>query len=301
MTALLLGLVLLMQPAGQFPGQQELAAGMACWEALDSDCARRHLEESLEKLDPDNDPHYMEHVTLARWTLTLIRLAADDLAGAEQELRLLLLLDPAFTLPEGEHPPKIRYIFEQAKEQIEQARRQALKTPVPETTPPAEETPAVTVEPPPPVRRDWSFEVQGRLPLVFGRDAEVLHPGAGVTLAASRRLSPWFKLAVEAGWSRHELKDGTTALQEFTLGVAGEVPWQLGPVEMALRAGVAALALGTYDRYDNLGAVLSLGPVLAWPADTRFSLRLWLAPALALASSGTSFFLPLGLGGRLEW
>ncbi|MBN2493477.1 MAG: hypothetical protein JXR96_02705 [Deltaproteobacteria bacterium] len=312
-TACLCALLAMAAPASAeeaFPGQVDLAAGMACHRNLDMDCARARLESALAAFSPEADPDYMSHVRSARLTLAGIHVAADDLQRAEQEFATLLLLDPDFRLPPGDHPPKLRYVFEQA---LEGLRASAEKTPhAGQSTRPddavsgeVEQAPGATgvqtASPAPPFR-SFCLAVHGRLLVLFGRDADSVASGPGAALAFAWRPIERLELEIAYGYSHHSLASGGAALQTMSLGLgAGYRLLEWGPIGLQLGGSAGALAMGTADRYDHWGLLLAAHARVAWPARGLWGIELRVEPSAIVTADEASFFLTLAAGGVLRW
>jgi len=308
----LMVLLLLAQPAPpkEAPGLVELAAGLGCWDNLDAECAASYLKQALERFDPTRDDKYLQHVTQARWALAQVYLAAEDLSAAEGQLSLLLALNPDFNLPAGEHPPKLIYVFEQARRKALAEKKTASRPPLPAKEPklpapvptPAEpKSQPVEISRQPAYPAKWFFEARGRADVVFGDDARALWPSGGVELGLGRRMTPVLAGGFVAGWSRHSLRQVQSALQQFALGLFGDFYQRAGAIELVFRLQGAAAAMGTRDRYDNFAALLDLGLGLLWEITPSFELTTWIAPQAVILAGGVSFRLGLTLGLRLPW
>lgn len=291
------------QAAEDFPGQAELSAGLACWRNLELDCARRHLELALSRFDPGRDKLYRQHVSTTRYTLAMIHVARDNLAAAEQEFFSLLLLQPDFELPPGDHPPKELYVLDQARKRLNRSRAGQAK-PAGRTQAPALPAPTRPVS----ARRSagryrpWRAGARADLAILFGRDSETLYHGTSASIFLSHRLFSNLALGLELSYDRHGQRRSASALQQLAAGLTLEISWPLGArwrLDVRTQAGV--LAMGTRDRYDHWGARLMAGAVLAWPRGGAWSLGLTLLPALVATADGASFYLVAGLGGEIDW
>jgi tetratricopeptide (TPR) repeat protein len=302
-----------------YPGQNNLAAGLTCYRNLDYDSALARLETALSEFSPEKDPDYLKHVSEARLTLAMIYVARDNLGKAEKEFKTLLILIPDYDLPKGDHPPKVRYIFDRAKKSV--TRLPVKKTvPVPSVSQPSpssalsvpgsqsEGGPDPEIKPPPPVVKQpappssqWSLSAQARLVALFGEDAEKAQSGPGAALAFGLSTSNWLTLQIAFAYSHHPAVEEDTALQTMSLSMDGLVTIDLLPVELRLGGGVGVLAMGTDDRYDHWGFTLQATAAVAWPASGSWALVLGLHPSVLVAAGGSSFFLPAGLSGELRW
>lgn len=294
-------------PAGEaFPGQFHLAAGLACHRNLDFDCARNRLEQALEAFSPEADPNYMQHVTTARWVLTQIHVAADDLGKAERELKALLLLDPDFDLPPGDHPPKLRYVFEQAKSEVDAARK---PDPVPEPDPgpepdpdlPPDPEPPVAPLPAPPARLPFRLSAGAGLVALFGDDAEAASPGAGALLRFAWDATEVLSIDVSFDYAWHATDERDAPLQHMALALGARTDLDLGPVGLRLGGGLGVLATGTADRYDHWGFTLAGAVGLVWPLAGAWGLVIEVRPSVLVTAGGSSFYLPIGLSGEVRW
>ena len=294
-------------PAGEdFPGQAELAAGLACWRNLELDCARQHLEQALSRFDPGRDRLYLQHVSTTLFTLAMIHVARDDLAAAEQEFYSLLLLQPDFELPPGDHPPKVGYVLAQARKRLTRRQARSVESPPRQhpAAPPAGKEARVTAPSPPATspRRPWQAGARADLVALFGSDSEVLYPGAGASIFLARRVARHMGLGLEVSYAWHAQRRPAAALQQLSAGLTLSVTLPLGAswhVDLRTQAGV--LAMGTRDRYDHWGARLGAGVVFRWPRSGNWSLGLALLPALVATADGVSFFLVTGLSGEVDW
>ncbi len=277
-----------------FPGQIDLAAGLACHRNLDLECARARLERALAVFGPEKDPDYLQHVRTARWVLALIHTASDDLGRAEQELRTLLVLDPGFELPPGDHPPKIRYIFEQAKAGLAVERK-----PDP---PPAPPLPLPEVERPAP-GPDERFRITlgARIVILFGDDAEAASSGPGAGLRFGWLATDLLTIDLSYEYAYHPTADSDAPYQAMSLAMAGRFDLPVGPIGVRLGGGLGVLAAGTRDRYDHWGLVLSGTAALVWPPGGSWGLVVEAQPSLMIVAEGVSFFGPIGLAGEVRW
>jgi hypothetical protein len=279
-----------------YPGQNNLAAGLGCYRNLDYDCALARLETALSEFSPEKDPQYLKHVGEARLVLAMIHVSRDNLDKAESELKTLLLLIPDYELPKGDHPPKVRYIFDRAKKSA--TRPPVIKiVPVPEKKTP----PPKIVKPAPPPFPLWSLSAEARLVALFGDDADKASSGPGAALAFGFSASNWLTLHIAFGYSHHSAVEEDTALQTMSLSMEGLLNIDVSPVGLRLGGGVGVLSMGTQDRYDHWGLTLQATAAGAWPASGSWALVLGLHPSLLIAAGGSSFFLPAGLRGEVRW
>jgi hypothetical protein len=298
LTSRILTVILLISLAFQaaaeeaYPGQNNLAAGLACYRNLDYDCALARLETALSEFSPEKDDHYLQHVSEARLVLAMIHVARDNLNKAEQEFKTLLVLIPDYTLPKGDHPPKVRYIFDRAKKSVEKK---------PKKPPPKPKPKKIVPVPAPEPTHHWSLSATARLVALFGEDADKASSGPGAALALGFATSDWLTLQVAFAYSHHSAVEEDTALQTMALAMDGLVTIDLLPLQLRLGGGVGVLAMGTDDRYDHWGFTLQATVAVAWPASGSWALVLDLHPAVLVAAGGSSFFLPAGLSGEIRW
>jgi hypothetical protein len=301
--------------AEDFAGQNDLAAGLNCYREMDMRCARARLESALAHFSPEKDRHYIDHVSQARLILAMINVAADELEKAESEFKTILLLDPEFKLPPGEHPPKVIYIFKRAQAAFETARKKVTPVtrpplekpkPQPKPKPPTEPKPVIVRKIPEPVidvhvLRPWSISTEARLVILFGDDAGTLAAGPGAALSAAFR--PFERIALLAGFSyaHHTRTSSGKNLQAVSLYLGAYSAFALDPVELRLGGSMGLLSMGTADRYDHWGFTAGITTSLAWPRRGSWALVLSLYPSLVITAGGSSFFLPVGLSGEIRW
>ncbi len=288
-----------------YPGQNNLAAGLTCYRNLDYDCALARLETALSEFSPEKDPDYLKHASEARLTLAMIHVARDNLARAEKEFKTLMVLIPDYQLPKGDHPPKVRYIFDRARKSASRPPVKKEVIPVPGGVQPSpksetEKKVPVVTKPLPPTK-PWSLSVEARLVALFGDDAEKASSGPGAALAFGLSTSNWLTLQIAFAYSHHSSVEEDTALQTMALSMDGLVTVDLPVVELRLGGGVGVLSMGTQDRYDHWGFTLQATAALAWPASGSWALVLGLHPSLLITAGGSSFFLPAGLCGEVRW
>ncbi len=330
------GLVLLGLAAGParageaFPGQADLAAGLACLSNLDSDCARSRLEQALSRFSPEADPDFIAHVIEARQRLAVLAVARDDLAEAEAQFVAILAIDDGFSLPDADPPPKVRYVFEQAQKRRAARKARATRPPLTPTVPVPDGVTAATIPaggsavqtqappavpipvvekkpaspaPPQPRARSWRIlaGAEGGGVFLFGRDAEALAAGPGASLSLGCALPSDLELRIHLAWGRHEASAGDGTLQHLSAVAGGAYLPRLGSVRLRLGAGAGALAAGTRDRYDHWGALLQAETGLSWPASGALALSLSLRPSLFLTTDGASFFLSASAGLEFSW
>jgi hypothetical protein len=276
------------------------------------------MEKALTEFSPEKDPNYLEHVGAARLALALIAVAADDLQAAEREFATLLLINPDFTLPAGDHPPKVRYVFKQAQDAAASKRKKAERPPVPPkdavapVNPP--KPPEIRTEPPKdPVKEPvaktakpaapWRYTLSGELRAVglFGGDTEAVYTGPGAALGFSLQPTRWLLLSVAFAYAHHAVSHDRPDLQAFSLVAGGAWPLSLGPLQLRLGGAIGTLAMGTQDRYDHWGFLAQADVVLAWPRRGPVAVTLGLHPSLLATGGGSSFFLPVGLAVEARW
>ena len=294
-------LILLPYPAQAeetYPGQNNLAAGLACYRNLDYDCAVARLETALSEFSPEKDDHYLQHVSEARLVLAMIHVARDNLNKAEKEFKTLLVLIPEYELPKGDHPPKVRYIFDRAKKTVE---KKPEKKPPKPPKPPKKVVPVPAPVPVPEVKHPWSLSASARFTALFGEDADKASSGPGACLALGFATSNWLTLQVAFAYSYHSAVEDDPALQTMALSMDGLVKIDFPAVALRLGGGVGVLAMGTRDRYDHWGFTLQATLAVAWPASGSWALVLGLHPSVLVAAGGSSFFLPAGLSGEIRW
>jgi hypothetical protein len=280
-----------------FPGQGHLAAGLACYRNLDFDCARTRLERALGAFSPEADPNYLQHMRQARWRLVQIHLASDDLGRAERELRTLLLLDPDFALPPGDHPPKVHYLLEQAR-----AKTTAHTAGAGGRTSDRTKTGSPTAnEPPAPPAAPFRLSAAARLVALFGADAAAADSGAGAELRFAWRATSHISAALSLDYAHHATAAADAPLQSLALGLDARYEVALGPLGLRLGGGLGVLAMGTADRYDHWGLDLAAAVGLVWPRRGFWGLRLELEPALLITAGGRSFYLPASIAGEVRW
>lgn len=328
---MLLGLAAGPGGAGEaFPGQADLAAGLACLSNLDTDCARSRLEQALSRFSPEADPDFVAHVIEARQRLAVLAVARDDLAEAEAQFSAILAIDSGFSLADADPPPKVRYVFEQAKQKRKRLQARAARPPLATTAPvpdgaaaapphtatpaieapPAKATPATVAEKKPasfatpqPKARSWRIlaGAEGGGVFLFGRDAEALAAGAGASLSFGCALPSDLQLRIQLAWGRHEDTAKDMALQHLSAVAGGAFAPRLGSMRLRLGASAGALATGVRDRYDHWGALLQAETGLSWPASGSLALSLSLRPSLFLTGDGASFFLSASAGMEFSW
>lgn len=301
-TLLLVWFVLLDIPASAneaFPGQLELAKGISCYSELDLNESLSHLQKAVANLSPEKDPDYMQHMRTARWIIVLIHVASDDLQRAEKELTTLLLLDPGFELPPGDHPPKVRYVFQQAKEKIKkkESSTPAIKAPANEHKP--KKNPFIKTAPDSGTR--ILLGVTGSVVLLFGEDAKAASSGPGMTILFGYRLAPKISATAELEYSYHPTSLTGIALQTAALRIGAEVCVLSKPLDISIGADLGALGMGTQDRYDHWGFNLAGSLTLAWPPSGTWAMIVKLQPSVVITSSNASFYLPVCAGAEARW
>ena len=282
-----------------YPGQIDFAAGLVCYQNLDMACALSRLQKALRAFSPESDPQYLQHVRSAHWTLTLIHVAADDLYLAEKELMTLMLSDPAFVLPPGDHPPKVRYIYQQVQTKLGQ-------TPPRQKPPPKKSAAPVPVPPASidhtaPARYTMRLAPMIRAIVLFGDDAQSIKPGPGVGLRFGLLALRNLWADVSLSYSYHSLQRDEGKLQSFTLTGAGHFEYQLPIVSLRVGLGMGVMSMGTQDRYDNWGFHLQLSGQLAWPESKFWAIVLGLNPSFVFTHDASSFYLPIDLALEFRW
>ena len=290
-----------------YPGQNELAAGVACYRNLDLSCARARLEKALAAFSPEKDENFIAHVSQARQMLALIFVAMDALEKAEREFKTLITLNPDYELPVGEHPPKVEYVFERARKSVAATVQKARRPPVakpPVKKPPEKpevrptKTKTTSRKKPQPL---YSLSAGARLVALFGDDADSVESGPGAVMEFGLRTSRWLVLLAGFSYSYHPLVSDSAALQSMSLSLGGQAGFELGLIELRTGIEMGALAMGTRDRYDHWGFLFSLRASVAWPFAKAWALSLSVNPSLVKTAGGMSFFLPVGLCGEFRW
>ncbi|MBW1872448.1 MAG: hypothetical protein JRJ19_10305, partial [Deltaproteobacteria bacterium] len=246
-----------------YPGQNNLAAGLTCYRNLDMSCAKARLEKALAKFSPEQDKEYLSHVREARLMLAMIMVASDELEKAENEFKTILLLDPAFELPSGEHPPKVLYVLKRAKEAIAAQKKKATRPnivkPPEKKDPPLikpDKKPEPKIEKPLPAEEKFelfSLQAEARLVALFGKDADVLTSGPGAALTFAIRTSKWLSLFTTFAYTYHSAGDDDPALQVMALSLGGSTGFEIGVFIIRVGGSLGTLAMGTQDRYDHWG------------------------------------------------
>ncbi len=291
----------LAQAQEHFPGQNDLAAGLTCYRNLDFDCARARLEQALARFAPEQDQQFLTHVREVRQMLALIFVASDELEKAEREFRKLLLLEPSFDLPVGDHPPKVRYVLARARKALSaQKKAPAKKDPPPKKSPPLKPVPPLPPSPTP-KNHTWSLAAGGSWTVLFGEDKETLDAGLGPTLALGFQASRLFSVETALNWTYHPNAQDGPALRAFGLVVSALASF--GSEIYALRCGITAgvLSMGTRDRYDHWGMQLGLRASAVWPSTGNWGLIFSVRPSLFITREQSSFYIPLELAGEIRW
>jgi hypothetical protein len=294
-----------------YPGQNNLAAGLTCYRNLDMSCAKARLEIALTEFSPEQDREFLSHVRESRFMLAMIMVAADELEKAENEFKTILLLEPGFELPAGDHPPKVLYVLESAREDIAAQKKKATRPEIvkpPEKKDPPVISPAKKPEPkivkplPVPEQFDkFSLQAEARLVALFGKDADVLTSGPGAALSFAIRTSKWLSLFSTFTYTYHSAGVGNPALQVMALSLGGYTGIEIGAFIIRVGGSLGTLAMGTQDRYDHWGFTLGLDAGLTWPAKGIWGLSLTIHPSIAITADGSSFYLPIGLAGEARW
>ena len=287
-------------------GQEELKKGLSCYSELDLKNALMHLRKALAGLSPDSDPEYMQHMRTARWIIMLIYLASDDLLNAEKELSTLLTLDPGFELPPGDLPPKVRYIFRQAKEKMKKKNESssiASKNPAGGTNTDDKQLSSKDQlsKQAPGSAPFYRLGALGSVLILFGDDSRAAHSGPGITIVFGLKLAQGIFTTIEFDYSYHPTEQGGMALQTAAMGLGADFSILSGPLNLTIGANIGALGMGTADRYDHWGLNLAGCFSLAWPPEGTWALVIKTRPSLVITSSDASFYLSVATGAEVRW
>ncbi len=287
--------------AGQeaFPGQNELAKGLSCYSELELQQALSHLEKALGLLSPGKDPNYMQHVKTAKWIMVLIHIAEDNLQAAEKELTSLLMIDPAFELPPGDQPPKVMYVFRQAKEKMKTQNKSSSRI--------ADKPHSVSKQKKSSSRKafvivsNWKLGMTGSVVLLFGNDAKAASSGPGMSLLFGYRIAPRISAIARFEYSYHTTNYEGVALQTAAMQLGAEICLLAQPLVVTTGLDMGALGMGTADRYDHWAFALSGSLNLAWPPEGAWAVLIKLSPSVVFTASNASFYLPVSAGAEVRW
>lgn len=287
-----------------FPGKDEFSKGMACYSELELHEALIHLKKSLAQLSPDKDPDYMQHLRTAKWIMVLIHLASDDLQSAEKELISLFELDPGFELPPGDHPPKVRYVFDRAREKALKKKTRlnkakSTKEGNPEAS--AAKEPKSIQHPLSPGDKNIELGLSACVFLLFGDDADSVSSGPGMMLTFAYMIIPGLFATADFDYSYHPVYGGAPALQSAALHAGAQYYLLSQPIKINIGLSLGALGMGTQDRYDHWGLDMASSLSVSWPPFAAWALAMELRPSLVITSSNASFYLPISAGVEARW
>jgi tetratricopeptide (TPR) repeat protein len=258
------------------------AAGVACYEQLDYQCAIELLGAAArEKSGGDT----------ARLVDIYRKLADSHLALGRREEAVadfinLLRLNRAYQIEAAGTSPKILDAFGEARERLKKEELARLEK---------KSQPA----PPPEPWMEVSFNAGAEF--LFGNDADLLETGAAFDVEASFVLAGPWRVGGGLRYTFHDLSENDSTVHLAGGWAAGGAALELGPVRTQLLLGVGLARFGILDQEGKTGLLLPLRLSATIPVSGDLNMGLVVAPdwLITMEADPQSSFT-LSVGGRIS-
>jgi hypothetical protein len=222
-----------------------------------------------------------------------------------------LLIQPGFQLSPDDYPPKVVYIFEQAKgslaEQSKKSTRpktgdqkahldqQDIKQPEQTQTTTTHTTTGSLSYNLPDFR--WYISPEGRWVILFGEDSDSFSSGPGASLTTGVLLNQLLNLQLSFAYAYHPSVMDLPALRSMSLNLEFLFRISLSPFALRFGGGAGVLSMGTGNRYDHWGLNTQLCVSVVWPENGWWAIVISIHPSWVIIQKDSSFYLPLGVSG----
>jgi len=268
------------------PAADTYAAGMACYEQLDYQCAIELLGAAAREKS-GGDP--------ARLVDIYRKLADSHLAlGRRQEAVAdfvkLLRLDRNYQIEASGTSPKILDAFGEAREQLKKEELARLEK---------KSRAAARPAPPPEPWMEVGFDAGAEF--LFGDDADLLQTGAAFGIEASFVLAGPWRAAGGLCYTFHDLSGNDSTVHLAGGWAAGGAALDLGPLHTQLLFGVGLARFGILDQEGKTGLLLPLRLTVTIPVSGDLNMGLVAAPGwLVTMESNPKSSFTLSVGGRIS-
>ena len=273
---------LLILVAQTTPAADTYAAGVACYEQLDYQCAIELLGAAARE-EPGGNPTRL--VDIYR-KLADSHLALGRREEAIADFKNLLRLDRGYRIEASGTSPKILDAFGEARERLKKEELARL------------EKKALPLPPPEP----W-MEVgfNAGVELLVGQDADLLKTGAAFDVEATFVLTGPWRVGGGLRYTFHDLAENNSTMHLGGGWAAGGAALRVGPVRTQLLAGVGLARFGIPDQEGKTGLLLPLRFTASIPVSGDLNMGLQIAPVwLVTMESDPKSSFTLSLGGRIS-
>jgi len=264
------------------PAADTYAAGMACYEQLDYQCAIELLGAAARE-QSGGDP--------ARLVDIYRKLADSHLALGRREEAVadfikLLRLKRDYRIEASGTSPKILDAFGEARERLKREELARLEK---------KSKPA----PPPEPWMEVGFNAGAEF--LFGNDADLLETGAAFDVEASFVLAGPWRVAGGLRYTFHDLAENDSTVHLAGGWAAGGAALELGPLQTQLLLGVGLARFGILDQEGKTGLLLPLRLTVTIPVSGDLNMGLVLASGwlITMESDPKSSFT-ISAGGRIS-
>lgn len=262
----------------QAPAVDTYAAGMACFEQLDFQCAIELLGAAARE-ESGGDP--------ARLLDIYRKLADSHLALGRREEAIadfvqLLRLDPDYRFEGSGTSPKILDAFGEARDRLEREEQAKAEK---------------QAQPPPPAEPWMEVGLSAGAEFLFDKDSDLLQTGAALDVQATFVLTGPWRAGGGLRYAFHHLSENDSTLHLVGGWAAFGAALEAGPVHTQLLLGVGVARFGIPNEEGETGLLLPMQLTANIPVSGGLNLGLVAAPAWMVTLENdpkTSFTLTLG-------
>jgi tetratricopeptide (TPR) repeat protein len=266
------------------PAADTYAAGMACYEQLDYQCAIELLGAAARE-DSGGDP--------ARLVDIYRKLADSHLALGRREEAVadfikLLRLNREYRIETAGTSPKILDAFGEARERLKKEEMARL-----------EKKSRDRVRPPPEPWMEVGFNAGAEF--LFGNDADLLETGAAFDVEATFVLAGPWRVGGGLRYTFHDLAENDSTMHLAGGWAAGGASLKLGPLHTQLLFGVGLARFGILDQEGKTGLLLPIRLTVTIPVSGDLNMGLAAAPGwLVTMESDPKSSFTMSVGGRIS-
>lgn len=268
------------------PAADTYAAGMACYEQLDYQCAIELLGAAARE-EPGGDP--------ARLVDIYRKLADSHLALGRREEAVadfvkLLRLNRAYQIEASGTSPKILDAFGEARERLKKEELARL-----------EKKSRAAARPPPPPEPWMEVGFNAGVEFLVGDDADLLKTGAAFDVEATFVLAGPWRVGGGLRYTFHDLAEDSSTVHLAGGWASGGAALELGPVRTQLLLGVGLARFGILDQEGKTGLLLPLRLTATVFVSGDLNMGLVIAPGWLVTMEGdpkSSF--TMSVGGRIS-
>ena len=264
------------------PAADTYAAGVACYEQLDYQCAIELLGAAARE-ESGGD--------IARLVDIYRKLADSHLALGRREEAVgdfinLLRLKRDYRIEAAGTSPKILDAFGEARERLKKEELARLKK---------------KALPPPPPEPWMEIGFNAGAEFLFGTDADLLETGAAFGVEACFVLAGPWRVGGGLRYTFHDLSENDSTVHLAGGWAAGGAELELGPVRTRLLAGVGLARFGILDHEGKTGLLVPLRLSATIPVSGDLNMGLQVSPGwlITMEADPQSSFT-LSVGGRIS-